>query len=233
MAKNFPYFKFIATEWLTGDIVYENFDVQGLFINVCALYWQRDGKLSIEDVSKRYKNEELIQSLSGRFFLVNDGFISIGFLDEQLVDANHISKTNSENGKKGAEKRRQLANAKRTLSETLANFSKEEEEENKNKNKNNKFNFRSALLSYGFDSDLISEWIKVRKTKGGVNSEIAFNGFIREVELNGQDKNYILQKCVERSWGGFQSSWLTNQNNNDNTTTISSDDLIKQFRNKF
>lgn len=137
MAKNFPYFKFIATEWLTGDIVYENFDVQGLFINVCALYWQRDGKLSIEDITKRYKNEDLIQSLSGRFFSVNDGFITIGFLDEQLIDANHISKTNSENGKKGAEKRKQLAMAKRTLSEQEANFSKEEKEEEKEENKNN------------------------------------------------------------------------------------------------
>ena len=128
MAKNFPYFKFIATEWLTGDIVYESFESQGLFINICALYWQRDGKLSIEDIIKRYKNEDLIQSLSGRFFSVNDGFISIGFLDEQLIEANHISKVNSENGKKGAEKRKQLATAKRPLSEPSANFSKEEEE---------------------------------------------------------------------------------------------------------
>jgi hypothetical protein len=98
------------------------------------LYWQRDGKLSIEDITKRYKNETLIQSLSGRYFSVNDGFITISFLDEQLIDANHISKTNSENGKKGAEKRRQLAMAKRSLSEPSANFSKEK----KNKRKEEK-----------------------------------------------------------------------------------------------
>jgi hypothetical protein len=137
MAKNFPYFKFIATEWLTGDIVYEDFESQGLFINICALYWQRDGKLSIEDITRRYKNESIIQSLSGRFFSVNDGLISISFLDEQLVDANHISKVNSENGKKGAEKRKMLAVAKQSLSETSANFNKEEEEEKKKKVNNN------------------------------------------------------------------------------------------------
>ena len=56
MAKNFPYFKFTATEWLTGDIVYESLELQGLFINVCAVYWQRDGKLTIEDLIKRYKD---------------------------------------------------------------------------------------------------------------------------------------------------------------------------------
>jgi hypothetical protein len=137
MAKNFPYFKFIATEWLTGDIVYEDFECQGLFINICALYWQRDGKLSIDDINRRYKNESIIQSLSGRFFSVNNGFISISFLDEQLVDANHISTVNSENGKKGAEKRKMLAVAKQSLSETSANFNKEEEKKNKIKVNNN------------------------------------------------------------------------------------------------
>jgi hypothetical protein len=146
MAKNFPYFKFIATEWLTGDIVYENFDVQGLFINICALYWQRDGKLSIEDITKRYKNEDLINSLSTRFFSVNDGFISIGFLDEQLIDANHISKINSENGKKGAEKRKQLAMAKRPLSEQEANFSKEKK--NKRKEEEKEVNIVDGFLGW-------------------------------------------------------------------------------------
>lgn len=134
MAKNFPYFKFVATEWLTGDIVYEDFHIQGLFINVCALYWQRDGKLSLEDINKRYKTE-IIDNLIDRFFTVNDGFISIKFLDEQLIDAGHISKVNSENGKKGAEAKRNKANAKRTLSDTQANLSKEEEKKNKNNNK--------------------------------------------------------------------------------------------------
>jgi hypothetical protein len=136
MAKNFPYFKFVATEWLTGDIVYEDFHIQGLFINICALYWQRDGKLSLEDINKRYKTE-IIGNLIDRFFTVNDGFISIKFLDEQLIDAGHISKVNSENGKKGAMAKRNKANAKRTLSDTQANLSKEEEKKNKNKNKNN------------------------------------------------------------------------------------------------
>lgn len=101
MAKNFPYFKFISTEWMTGDIVYESLAVQGLFINICALYWQRNGELSLEDINKRYKAPEELKELTDRFFSVNDGLVSIKFLDEQLEEANHISKTNSENGKKG------------------------------------------------------------------------------------------------------------------------------------
>jgi len=138
MAKNFPYFKFLATDWLTGDIVYEDFSTQGLFINICALYWQRDGKLSIEDINKRYKTE-IINNLTDRFFTINNGFISIKFLDEQLIDAGHVSKINSENGKKGAIAKRNKATAKRPLSETQANFSKEKErKEKKRKEKERK-----------------------------------------------------------------------------------------------
>jgi len=138
MAKNFPYFKFTATEWLTGDIVYESLELQGLFINVCALYWQRDGKLTIEDLIRRYKNESLINELIERYIWDEQGNILIKFLDEQLIEANHISKVNSENGKKGAEAKRNKANAKRPLNDSKAILSKEEKEEeiNKNKNKN-------------------------------------------------------------------------------------------------
>ena len=135
MAKNFPYFKFIATEWLTGDIVYESFEAQGLFINICALYWQRDGKLSVEDISKRYKTE-LYQTLTDRFFSVNDGFISISFLDEQLIDANHTSKVNSENGKKGGRpKLLETLENKPTANRPLSEIKQRKEKKNNNKRK--------------------------------------------------------------------------------------------------
>lgn len=155
MAKNFPYFKFIVTEWMTGDIVFESLSVQGLFINICALYWQRDGALSIDDINKRYKNPEELSQLTDRFFSVNDGFVSVKFLDEQLIEANHISKVNSENGSKGGRPKASKTQdkkptANRPLTDRKANKSKEEKEveENKNKNKEkNNDNFLSDLLT--------------------------------------------------------------------------------------
>ena len=101
MAKNLPYFKFITTEWLTGDITFEDLCTQGLFINVCALYWQRDGKLTTDEINRRYKNPELLKSLIGRYIKVKSGFISIKFLDEQFDEFEFISKRNSKNGKSG------------------------------------------------------------------------------------------------------------------------------------
>lgn len=138
MAKNFPYFKFIVSEWMTGDIVFESLSVQGLFINICALYWQRDGSLSIEDINKRYKNPDELNNLVNRFIHIENEFIAIKFLDEQLIDAGHISKINSDKGKKSALKRAEFKQRFNNGSTTVQPIStkkrrrKEEEEENKN-----------------------------------------------------------------------------------------------------
>lgn len=132
MAKGFHYFKFIATEWLTGDIVFEDFELQGIFINICALYWHRDGVLSVEEIEKRLKTDRL-PSLTDRFISVKDGFISIKFLDEQLIEAGHVSKVNSANGKKGGRPKatpplQSKATAKRPQSDRKANESQIEVE---------------------------------------------------------------------------------------------------------
>jgi hypothetical protein len=124
MAKNFHYFKFIATEWLTGDIVFEDFELQGIFINICALYWHRDGKLTIDEIEKRLKTPR-ISNLTDRFISVKDGYISIKFLDEQLIEAGHTSKINSINGSKGGRPKTLLPleikpTAKRPLSDRKA-----------------------------------------------------------------------------------------------------------------
>lgn len=100
MAKNFHYFKFIATEWLTGDIFFEDYELQGIFITACSIYWHRDGKITFDELQKRIKSERLAE-LTDRFLYVKNGNILIKFLDEQLREAFHISVQNSENGKKG------------------------------------------------------------------------------------------------------------------------------------
>lgn len=101
MPTNFYYFKFIATEWLTGDIVFESLSAQGLFINICALYWQRSGKLSLQEIKNRYKNPPELDELIGKYIISKKTEIRIKFLDEQLLDTSRISKVNKTNGLKG------------------------------------------------------------------------------------------------------------------------------------
>jgi hypothetical protein len=153
MAKNFPYFKFIAHEWMVGDIFFEEYELQGIFISSCAIYWQRDGNVTLEYLEKRIKNDRL-NELIGKYIEVMSGNISIKFLDEQLIGAGHISKINSENGKKGGRPKTEIkpikkrnesenkATAFNSVSESKANEKqiririKEEEEKEEEINNN-------------------------------------------------------------------------------------------------
>lgn len=78
--------------------------------------------------------------------------------------------------------------------------------------KNNKYSFLSALIENGFDEKLSREWMEVRKQKDAVNTETAFNSFMTQVKKHGGDRNKILRTCVERSWKGFNHTWLEKEN---------------------
>lgn len=81
------------------------------------------------------------------------------------------------------------------------------EEEEKPKPKYTNRHFKNDLIEYGFNPDLVDEWMQVRKTKGATNSKTAFNRFIKQVELNGNNKNFILETCVAKSWSGFEADY--------------------------
>ena len=55
MAKDLPYFKFFCSEWSDGDITLEDFETQGLFINICAYYWSNECIVSLDKVNKKFK----------------------------------------------------------------------------------------------------------------------------------------------------------------------------------
>ncbi len=61
MSKELPFFKFTATEWLTGDISYESFDVQGLYIAICATYWAKNASITLAKLKQRLSNAKAEQ----------------------------------------------------------------------------------------------------------------------------------------------------------------------------
>ena len=75
-----------------------------------------------------------------------------------------------------------------------------------------KFNFQNSLIDYGFKKELVTDWLKVRKTKRATNTETAFNGFINIVESSVRDKNEIMTTCVEKSWTSYKDDWYNNLN---------------------
>lgn len=72
------------------------------------------------------------------------------------------------------------------------------------------FSFERSLIDYGFDRQLVTDWLKVRKTKKATNTETAYKNFIAELEQRTCNINEVLEICVEKSWSGFKWSWIDN-----------------------
>ena len=102
MAKELPYFKFEPAEYLTKDISFCSIGSQGLFINICSYYWQRECSLTVEQVKRRFNYPDELQELINEGIIdIEDSVISIKFLDLQYEDATKLSTKNSVNGSKG------------------------------------------------------------------------------------------------------------------------------------
>jgi hypothetical protein len=109
MAKELPYFKFEPGAWDTGNIQLCTHEQKGVFIDLCALYWQRLSdlpyKLAVQKVCGG--NATALDSLyDDKIIDIQEGFICIDFLNEQLGEFENTGKTNSENAKKGWIKRK-------------------------------------------------------------------------------------------------------------------------------
>jgi hypothetical protein len=215
MAKDLPYFKFITAEWLTGNIAHEPFEVQGIFINICALYWQRGGVLEKDDVVLRFKKKNLIDKLSGRFFSESGRFIRIAFLDEQLTDRQSLSETNANNGKKGGRPKKSETKASEKANES----NKEKRREEKEKNKR-----REEEIVFPFDSEEFKKWwgmwiiYKKEQHKETYKSTLTQQAALKKLnELAGGAEEIaikIIEQSIANSWKGlFELKKQTNGTN--------------------
>lgn len=158
MAKDLPYFKFYCSEWNDGDITLEDFNIQGLFINVCSYYWSNECNLTSKKLYKKFKESEkdVDYLISEGLIKVIDNEIFINFLDEQSTERQRKSLINKENGSKGGRPKKQTETENKpkaliSLTETKGNKKrreeKREEEKRKEYNKENKFlNWFNTML---------------------------------------------------------------------------------------
>jgi hypothetical protein len=134
MAKELPFYKFTATEWLTGDIYFEDFDIQGLFISVCATYWAQDCDIKLSRLKQRLSNasaEQWQRLIDGNYIKVKNDIVSIKFLDEQIRELSEQHKKKVEAGRKGgqASVKQRLSTAKPTLKHKDKDIDEEQEED--------------------------------------------------------------------------------------------------------
>lgn len=226
MARELPYFKFEVTEWMTGDIVFETLDVQGLFINICALYWKNLGVLQISEIESRYKKKKLLSKLYGRFISQCDGYARIQFLDEQLSDRKEISAKNSNNAKDGWKKRKKAedATALRSECETDAKpCNKEieieievEKEEEIKKRKKKKEDMPDG--SYQKFLEVYSDWYRERVGVGVVFDGVQGNALKKII-------TYLIANSKEKNPEGGLAAWEYILQNWDNIEPFLRDQL--------
>lgn len=71
-----------------------------------------------------------------------------------------------------------------------------------------KYEFAKELIDLGVESKVVDAWMQVRKTKKATNSEIALNGFKREVAKAGLSISDAVTLCIEKSWSGLEADWI-------------------------
>ena len=107
MNKKLDWFKFSATDWLSGSVQLLSDGEKGTFIDLIAMIWKGQGSIEVNNILYRKLRIdsatacERIESYCDLGILVmRDNELSMKFLDEQIEDIKSTSKKNSDNAKK-------------------------------------------------------------------------------------------------------------------------------------
>jgi hypothetical protein len=175
MSKELPFFKFNATQWLTGNINYESFHTQGVFIRICAEYWNRSNDISYEDIILRVNDLKTIDYLIDKGYLkVKNKKLFIKFLDEEKEEINSKRLKLSEAGRKGG-----LSSVQARLKQgsSIKEEDKEEEEE-----------IRKEVKPKAYKQPLLEEVI-LYFTENGFREDIAKRAYEYYNVANWKDSN--------------------------------------------
>ena len=231
MAKESPWFKFFTGEWANGSITLENYSVQGVFINVCCFYWSKQGDVTKKQLEKKIRsNKELNVLIEEEIIKLDGDFITIDFLDNQMIERQERSKQASEAGKKSAQKRatknQRPFNDRSTTVQIPFNENPTNKNKSKKENKNkNKIESKKEEKTDHFPDDFLLnekylEFLKFRKEikKPVANASIQANkkSLMKHANNNSDKAILIIEQSIANGWQGFfelkqQDNGKTNQ----------------------
>jgi hypothetical protein len=98
--------------------------------------------------------------------------------------------------------------------------------------KQNKFDFKSALINNGVTEKTATEFMQVRKAKGGVSTERAFK--ILENQIAKANLTFVqgIEYCLNRQkpWAAFEAQWYFNEQNRTTQTHSSNQQPVFERR---
>jgi hypothetical protein len=223
MAKELPYFKFDAAEWISGEITLEDLTTQGVFVNICAYYWFRSGKLTLTEIKRRVKCKQAVfdRLVEQKLIKVTDDWIEISFLKDQFDERGHISEKNSKNGSLGGapkgNKNAQKNNPKQPKTTNIEEKRREEKREEQNRREEKKKQPVTVPFQ-GLVLEAWNDWMKYRTEKkktltpSTIKRQIQFLGGRGDPEIIA-----IINKSITMGWEGLFE--LKPQNNGTNGNT--------------
>jgi hypothetical protein len=245
------WFKFTPTDWIMGKIQRCPEITQARFMRLICLYWNKECLLSKEDAEIEIDKEHLDILIAKKIIKIEDDFLIIQFLNEQLENISETSQKRREAvlQRWARVKQNDTSVSKNDTSVLQSDTDKSREELEKELEKKReeqiredfteisvpeilkktRFDFKKKLLDYGFEKKLVEDWLLVRKNKKATNTETAFESFISEVEKRECNINEVLKICVENSWSGFKHVWVDNLNKNNlaNGTSKSNEQIFR------
>lgn len=206
MSKELPYFKFEPAEWLAGDITACSISAQGLFVNICCLYWIKDCNLSLAIAKQKYTNcqTEFIELQNLEIIKIENEKIKIAFLDLQFNERIQISEKRSKIGALGG-----IAKAKQKLSKSIpiANIREEKRREEKREDKKREEEKKIYIAFGEFKRIKLTqdEYKRLVDEFGEQNIQDNIKSLDEYIEANNNKNKYhnwnlVLRKSIKENW---------------------------------
>jgi hypothetical protein len=211
MANELPYFRFTVQAWQNGKVSLEDYNLKGLFIDVCGYYWVQDCSITIAMLEKRFRDAKgmLKELIELEIIKVdNEGNITIEFLNEQFDLLSEKRKKRQLAGKKGGLSK--SSNAKAMLKQSS---SYKDKDNNKDKDKDKDKKRKKKEVIFPFDSNKFKQhwqiWKDYKKTehKFQYKSEESEQAALKKlnkladgIETTAID---IIDQSLENGWKGF------------------------------
>ncbi len=96
------WFKFSPSDWIMGKISKLPLKIQAEYLRFICIYWNNGCIVSKEDARLYFTDQAWEKLNEFKLLNINDGYVSILFLDKQMESINDISIKRSEAGKKSA-----------------------------------------------------------------------------------------------------------------------------------
>jgi len=173
------WFKFAPSDWMMGKIMRCDEITQARYMRLVCLYWNKECNLSYEDAEIEIDKDHLDILIKKKIVKLDEDFIYIEFLDEQMEGISETSEKRRAAVKKRWDKVKQ--NNTRVLQNdtiVLQSYTEESRVEEKREDKS----IKKEILN----SNIWIEQIAMQKRENVKRIETLLNTFLNDLELQGE-----------------------------------------------